>query len=102
MTAAMRHAIRLIVSIMGLVFLGGLAAAANAQSVAANALIDLGMVIPSDQKSFNKGGLGNFEFGGGGNQTPLPIGQALADLRARLAPPLEAFATLRFAPDQHA
>lgn len=77
------------------------AAAARAQNFTANALADLGLVIPSDQRSSTKGGLGKLEFGSG-SRTPLPFGQALAEVRAELAPPLGAFATLRLAPDQHA
>lgn len=73
--------------------------AARAQEFGANALVDFGAVLPSDQRSFAQGGLGKLEYGGA---TPLAIGQALADLRAEPTPSLGAFATLRAAPDQHA
>jgi hypothetical protein len=76
-------------------------APASAQQLGANALIDVGAVLPSDQRSFADGGLGKLEYGYGG-QTPLAIGQALADLRAEPTDSLGAFATVRAAPDEHA
>jgi hypothetical protein len=74
---------------------------AFAQNAGVNALVDFGAVLPSAERSFMKGGLGKLEFGGG-RQQPLVSGQALADLWAKPDPALDAFATLRLAPDQHA
>lgn len=77
-------------------------AAARAQTLSANGVADFDFVVPSsNQDSFNKGGLGKLEFGGG-NVSPLVGGQALADLRARFNPSFDAMTTLRFSPDQHA
>lgn len=73
----------------------------RAQEFGANTVIDFGTVFPSEQRSVTDGGLGKLEYGYGG-QTPLAIGQALADLRAEPTDSLGAFATVRAAPDQHA
>jgi hypothetical protein len=97
MPFAMRRVIRLI----AIGFTLAPIAAAQAQQFGANALADFGAVLPSDQRSFANGGLGKLGFGNGG-QSPLAIGQALADLRAEPTPSLGAFATVRAAPLQHA
>jgi len=76
-------------------------ATARGQSLHADGFAELGLVLPSAQTSFNRGGLGKTEFGGG-HQTLLATGQALADLRAEFSDSLGAFATLRLAPDLHA
>src|SRR5512138_668196 len=100
MPLTMRYATRLIavasVTAMGLTF--GLGGGACAQTVDFAGAADLDLVLPSDQRSFQKGGLGKLEFGGGNGQ-PVVSGQVLADIRAQLAPSLGAFATLRLAPE---
>jgi hypothetical protein len=103
MPLAMRYATRLIAftSLLSLGAMLGPGTGALAQKLDANALVDFGAALPSGERSFQKGGLGKLEFGADSGR-PLPIGQALADIRAQLAPPLVAFATLRLAPDQHA
>jgi hypothetical protein len=77
------------------------AAPALAQQIGANALVDFGAVLPSNQRSFADGGLGKLEYGFGG-QTSLATGQALVDVRAVPTDSLGAFATVRGAPGQHA
>lgn len=100
MPLAMRYATRLIavasVTALGLTL--GLDGGACAQTLDFNAAADLDLVLPSDQRSFQKGGLGKLEFGGGSGN-PVVSGQVLADIRAQLAPSLGAFATLRLAPE---
>lgn len=91
----MFHATRLIAILLAIAPIE-----ASAQQFGANALIDLGVVLPSDQTSFMKGGLGKVEFGGGGS-SPLATGQALADVWAQFGPSADVFATFRLAPDQH-
>lgn len=93
----MFHATRLITILLALA-----PVAAQAQQFGANALLDFGAVLPSDQRSFMKGGFGKAEFGGGGSQAPLASGQALADVWVQFGPSVDAFATFRLAPDQHA
>jgi hypothetical protein len=100
MPLAIRRATRLI-GLGILMALSGLSGRAGAQSFGANALIDFGTVAPSDQRSFTDGGLGKLEYGDGG-ETPLAIGQALADLRFAPTDSLGAFTTVRAAPDQQA
>ena len=95
----MRYATRLIavISVTALGLTLGLGAA-HAQKLDFNGAADLDLVLPSNQGSFQKGGLGKLEFGGGGGQ-PVVSGQVLADIRAQLVPELGAFATLRLAPE---
>ena len=81
--------------------LAAAAAASDAQTLDANALVDFGAVLPSNQRSFTRGGAGKLEFGASG-ETPRATGQALADLRLQLAPEFGFFTTVRAAPDQHA
>jgi hypothetical protein len=76
----------------------GSVAAAHTQTFSANALLDVGGALASSGRSFVKGGLGKLEDGG---SAPLLVAQALADLRAQLAPPLGIFTTVRLTPDQH-
>jgi hypothetical protein len=76
-------------------------AGARAQDFSVNALGDLRLVVPSDQRSWMEGGLGKLRFDGGGDSHPeLRVGQVLADTRLRFGSDLLAFATLRYAPDQ--
>jgi hypothetical protein len=100
MPLAMRYATRLIavlsVTVPGLIL--GVGGSAHAQKLDFNGAADLDLVLPSNQVSFQKGGLGKLEFGGGSGQ-PVVSGQVLADIRAQLAPELGAFATLRLAPE---
>src|SRR5262245_61673120 len=96
MPLAMFHATRLIA-----ILLATAPIEASAQKFGANALLDLGAVLPSDQTSFMKGGLGKVEFGGGGS-SPLPSGQVLADVWGQFGTAADVFATFRLAPDQHA
>jgi hypothetical protein len=96
----MHYATRLIaVSMTALGMTLGLGGVAHAQKLDFNGAADLDLVLPSNQVSFQKGGLGKLEFGGGGSQ-PVVSGQVLADIRAQLVPELGAFATVRLAP-QH-
>lgn len=97
MPLGMFYATRLIAIVLLLVPV----AAARGETFGANALVDVGVVLPSDQRSFMKGGLGKLEFGGG-SQAPLATGQALADVWAQFAPGFDTFATLRLSPGQHA
>jgi hypothetical protein len=99
MPSPMRRATQVIALSAAFAF-GGWVAPASGQEFGANGLVDFGAVFPSEQRSFNDGGLGKLEYGYGG-QTPLAIGQALADLRVQPTDSLGAFATLRAAPDQH-
>ena len=96
----MGYATRLIaviaVTVLGLTL--GAGSMARAQTLDFNGAADLDLVLPSDQRSFQKGGLGKLEFGGGNSQ-PVVSGQVLADIRAHLVPELGAFATLRLAPE---
>lgn len=75
----------------------GLGTAGQAQQFGANGILDVGAVVPSEQRSFNDGGLGKLEYGSAG-AAPLAIGQALADLRVGPLDSLGAFATVRAAP----
>jgi hypothetical protein len=90
-----------------LIALGTLIASAGpfgyvrAQELGANALVDFGMALTSDERSFSDGGLGKLEYGNGGRPA-LATGQALADLRLEPTDSLGAFATVRAAPDQQA
>ena len=100
MPLAMRYATRLIivlsVTVTGLIL--GVGGSAHAQKLDFNGAADLDLVLPSNQVSFQKGGLGKLEFGGGSGN-PIVSGQLLGDIRAQLAPSLGAFATLRLAPE---
>jgi hypothetical protein len=97
----MRYATRLI-AVTSLIAPAVLCAgvAARAQTLNLNGTADLDLVLPSAQRSFQQGGLGKLEFGGGG-QTPMASGQALADVRVGLAPSFGTFVTLRLTPDEH-
>src|SRR5919205_3481822 len=78
------------------------ACAAEAQEFSANGFVDGGLVIPSYDKSWLKGGLGKLDNGGGGGQSPALVTQGVADLRVVFDPAVLFFSTLRVAPDQHA
>ncbi len=93
MPLAMRYATRLIavISVTALGLILGPTGAAHAQKLDFNGAADLDLVLPSNQVSFQKGGLGKLEFGGGNGQ-PTVSGQGLSDIRAQLVPELGAFA----------
>src|SRR5437660_10779557 len=78
------------------------ACTAEAQEFSANGFVDGGLVIPSHDKSWLKGGFGKLDNGGGGGQSPALVSQGVADLRLRLGPSAVVLATVRAAPDQHA
>jgi hypothetical protein len=98
MTRTSGGATRLIAAIL----FAAMPALAQAQDFSANGLVDLGVVAPSHDKTWIKGGFGKLDNGGGGAQGPTLVGQAMADLRVQLDPALGVFARLRGAPDQHA
>src|SRR2546428_763649 len=87
-------------AILLLVPLVAFSLAARAQDFTVNGLVDLGFAKPSEQTSWLKGGLGKLDSGGSGERSPAFVGQALADLRLQLDPPLGAFLRLRAAPHQ--
>lgn len=75
--------------------------AAGAQSFVVNALADIHLVRPSDERSWTAGGLGRFLYDGGGDQDPgLRLGQLLADVEFKPRGDTLLFATLRHAPAQ--
>ena len=100
MPLAMRYATRpvIVVFLTALGLTLGAPINARAQTLDFNAAADLDLVLPSNQRSFQKGGLGKLEFGGGGGN-PVISGQGLADVRAQMAPELGAFMTFRLAPE---
>jgi hypothetical protein len=79
-----------------------LAGAAEAQEFSANGFVDGGLVVPSHDKTWLKGGFGKLDNGGGGGQSPALISQGVADLRLTLDPTASVFAMVRAAPDLHA
>jgi hypothetical protein len=87
--------------LFGVVLLA-MARAAAAQEFSANGFVDGGIVIPSHDKSWLKGGFGKLDNGGGGGQSPALVSQGVADLRLTLDPTASVFATVRAAPDLHA
>ena len=76
--------------------------AAEAQEFSANGFVDGGLVVPSHDKTWLKGGFGKLDNGGGGGQSPALVSQGVADLRLTLDPTASVFATVRAAPDLHA
>lgn len=84
------------------ILLLGSALVANGQQVSVNGLADVGVVAPSHEKTWIKGGFGKLDNGGGGGQSTTFVGEGLADLRLQLDPSLGFFTTVRAAPDQHA
>jgi hypothetical protein len=74
--------------------------AASSESFSVTGLADVGLVVPSDHRSWVQGGFGKFAWAND-IQQPIPIGQAVTDLRAELDPSLAGFATVRLASGQH-
>jgi hypothetical protein len=74
---------------------------AGAQSLAVNALADIRLVRPSDERSWMVGGLGRFLYDGGGDHDPgLRLGQLLVDVELKPRPDTLLFATIRHEPTQ--
>jgi hypothetical protein len=100
--SSMRRTISGATRLFAAILLLGAPLAASAQEFSANGLLDLGVVVPSHEKTWIKGGFGKLDNGGGGAQGPAFVGQGLADLRLQLDPSIGVFARVRAAPDQHA
>src|SRR3954451_15217572 len=97
----MRRMISGATRLIAALLLAGPLAAANAQEFSANGLVDFGLVVPSHEKTWIKGGFGKLDNGGGGGQSLAFVGQAMADLKLQFDPSLAVFTRLCAAPDQH-
>src|SRR3954469_12270164 len=93
------HLARLALAATSLVFLSP---AARSQEVSFNAMADVRLLQPSNQRSGTDGGLGKLRFNGGSNAGPdLTIGEIVGDGRVQFSPEFALLGTLRYAPDQH-
>jgi hypothetical protein len=77
------------------------AAPGLAQEISFNGMADLRLIRPSDQRSWMDGGLGKFNFAGGGDQHPdLRLGGLFLDTKLTLDPAFDLFTSLRHDPRQ--
>lgn len=75
--------------------------AAGAQTFSVNALADIRLVRPSDERAWTSGGLGRFLYDGGGDHDPgLRLGQIVADIEFKPRADTMLFATVRHDPTQ--
>lgn len=75
--------------------------AARAVDFSVDGYADLRMVVPSDQASWQNGGLGKLRFGAEDGDPDLTFAEAAAELSALITPELVGVATARIAPKQY-
>jgi len=96
-----RRALRSLAS-LGFWLAAAAAAPAQAEDYTLNGFADVRLVQPSDQRSWNDGGLGKLRFNGGGDSGIEPhLSEIAADGKAQVTPELAFLGTLRFSPDQY-
>ena len=83
-------------------FLALSAVPAAAEDYTFDGLADVRLVQPSNQRSWEKGGLGKLRFDGGSNSGPgLHLAEIVADGKAQLTSGFAVLGIVRYDPDQH-